>query len=385
MPHIAVGSRSSYGVGAPAFRIRNLDQEDDLGVLDSLSSGNIDRIPSREDIVAGMFLFIYGAIGIAFYAIVTLSMIRMSKDIVGFRFLISQSITDVLLLIQFGIWPGLVILSQNEILPVEWRWYVHLYLDFTWWSMVYHYPIVAWSRLAAVQFPNWFRTLKPKKCFLICSIAWIVGLIQSIVEHQFPWFEPLYYDPTHYGLRTNWTAYNSNGTGTYYMVFNVSSMILPFPFYGIALYVLFTRQKRQLIDPMRVRVRGNSVASTITNGISAQRSLSIETRLLIPCIINTVLFVVGQVCITLCAKYEGKWMNWTVMILFATNSFVNPVLYLCFSSVIRRHLFADCKKRLGSSGIYKDYDFRSSSQISITYAQQRSSLVKWKKESVSVS
>ena len=46
---------------------------------------------------------------------------------------------------------------------------------------------------------------------------------------------------------------------------------------------------------MRVRIRGNSVASTITNGISAQRSLSIETRLLIPCIINTVLFVVGQV------------------------------------------------------------------------------------------
>jgi hypothetical protein len=238
---------------------------------------------------------------------------------------------------------------------------------------------------AAVQFPNWFRTLKPKKCMAICSIAWIFGLIQSIVEHQFSWFQPLYYDPKMYGLTTDWFAYNSHGTATYYMIFNVSSMILPFPFYGVALYVLFTRQKRQMIDPMRVRIRGNSVASTITNGISAQRSLSIETRLLIPCIINTVLFVVGQVFITLCSKYTGKWISWSVMVIFAANSFVNPVLYLCFSSVIRRHLFTDCRKRLSASSVYKDYDFRSSSQVSITYAQQRSSLVKFKKESISQS
>jgi hypothetical protein len=380
MPLIGVGSSNAYGHGAPPFRFQSHPPSTEP--IEKPSSGHL---LATDDVVAGMFLIIFGSIGIAFYTIVTLSMVRMSKDIVGFRFLISQSITDILLLIQFAIWPGLVILTQNEILPYEWRWYAHLYLDFTWWAMVYHYPIVAWSRLAAVQFPNWFRTLKPKKCMAICSIAWIFGLIQSIVEHQFSWFQPLYYDPKMYGLTTDWFAYNSHGTATYYMIFNVSSMILPFPFYGVALYVLFTRQKRQMIDPMRVRIRGNSVASTITNGISAQRSLSIETRLLIPCIINTVLFVVGQVFITLCSKYTGKWISWSVMVIFAANSFVNPVLYLCFSSVIRRHLFTDCRKRLSASSVYKDYDFRSSSQVSITYAQQRSSLVKFKKESISQS
>uniref|UniRef100_A0A914D298 G-protein coupled receptors family 1 profile domain-containing protein n=1 Tax=Acrobeloides nanus TaxID=290746 RepID=A0A914D298_9BILA len=136
---------------------------------------------------------------------------------------------------------------------------------------------------------------------------------------------------------------------------------------------------------MRIRVRGNSVASSIANGISPQRSLSIETRLLIPCIINTVLFVVGQICITLCSRYFGKWINWSVLVIFATNSFVNPVLYLCFSSVIRRHLFADCRKKLSASSVYKDYEFRSSSQVSISFQQQqRNSLIKWKKESASV-
>uniref|UniRef100_A0A7E4VHF6 G_PROTEIN_RECEP_F1_2 domain-containing protein n=1 Tax=Panagrellus redivivus TaxID=6233 RepID=A0A7E4VHF6_PANRE len=365
------------GIGsAPPFRLQSIPHTADAFEAASSHPG---RIINYDDVVAGTFLFVFGGVGIAFYTIVTLSMMRMSKDIVGFRFLISQSISDILLLIQFGIWPGIVIVSQNEIIPASWRFYVHVYLDFTWWAMVYHYPIVAWSRLAAVRFPNWFRTLKPQMCTMICSLAWIIGLVQSILEHQFSWFEALHYDPKLYGLTTDWDRYNTHGTATYYMIFNVSSMILPFPFYGVALYVLFTRQRRQMVDPMRIRIRGNSVASSITNGISAQRSLSIETRLLIPCIINTVLFVVGQVFITLCSKYTGKWISWSLMAIFAANSFVNPVLYVCFSSVIRRHLFADCRKRWSASSVYKDYDYRSSSQISMTFAQ-RSSLIKVKKE-----
>lgn len=118
-------------------------------------------------------------------------------------------------------------------------------------------------------------------------------------------------------MTTDWLAYNKEGTATYYMIFNVSSMILPFPFYGIALYVLFARQKKQLIDPMRIRVRGNSVASSIANGISPQRSLSIETRLLIPCIINTVLFVVGQVNINF--KKPNLKLNITLVFSIVEN------------------------------------------------------------------
>jgi len=63
---------------------------------------NGPKILDCDDVVAGLFLLVYGLIGIGFYAVVTLSMIKMCKDIVGFRFLISQSISDVLLLIQVG-------------------------------------------------------------------------------------------------------------------------------------------------------------------------------------------------------------------------------------------------------------------------------------------
>lgn len=36
-----------------------------------------------------------------------------------------------------------------------------------------------------------------------------------------------------------------------------------------------------------------------------------------------------QIFITHCSKH-GRWMNWAVMLVFAANSFVNPLLYLFF-------------------------------------------------------
>uniref|UniRef100_A0AC35TZV5 G_PROTEIN_RECEP_F1_2 domain-containing protein n=1 Tax=Rhabditophanes sp. KR3021 TaxID=114890 RepID=A0AC35TZV5_9BILA len=339
---------------------------------------------NSDDIFAGLFLIIFGILGIALYTVVCITMARMCKEIVGFRFLLSQAFTDILLLLQFGIFPGVVILTQNEIIPSRFRWHFHIYLDFTWWAMVYHYAIVAWSRLAAVQFPNWFRTLSFNKCILICSSAWILGLLQSIIEHQMPWFEFLYYDPTKFGLTADWQKYSDNGTALYYMIFNWSSMIVPFPFYGIALYVLLARQRKQL-DTVNYKFRGSSNSNTST--LIIQRQLSIETRLLIPCIINTLLFVVGQIGISICSNSSGKWISWAVMVIFATNSFVNPVLYLCFSSVIRRHIFTIKSRLANTSSNYKDFEFRSSSQASISYQQhqQRTSLIKWKKDSTSCS
>ncbi|VDN36982.1 unnamed protein product, partial [Cylicostephanus goldi] len=191
---------------------------------------------------------------------------------------------------QFAVWPGITILCQDEILPVETRWHVHVYLDFTWWAMVYHYTVVAWSRLAAVQWPNWFRVLPPSTCVAICILPWMVGLAQSIVEHQFTWFVPLYFNPERYGMDADWVQYEASGTHNYYMVWNVVLMALPFPLYAAALMTLFRRQAEKTIKLRQRSPRGIAPAL-----LSVQRQMSIETRLLIPCIINTVLFVVGQV------------------------------------------------------------------------------------------
>lgn len=137
-----------------------------------------------SDAAAGIFLLLFGIVGCALYGLIVCSMWRMVNEIVGFRFLISQALTDILLMIQFGIWPGIVILTQNEIINESWRWNIHIYLDFTWWAMVYHYTVIAWSRLAAVQWPNWFRTLPHGTSIMICAIPWFTGLLQSLVEHQ---------------------------------------------------------------------------------------------------------------------------------------------------------------------------------------------------------
>jgi hypothetical protein len=143
--------------------------------------------------------------------------------------------------LQFSIWPSLVIISQHRLISDQYRWHVHMYLDFTWWTVVYHYPIVAWSRLAAIQWPNWFRCLPTTSCVVICTSAWIIGLLQSIIEHQFDWFESLYFDPKLYGLVADWKRYSQSGTRDYYLTFNIISTMSPFPFYGIALFVLFRR------------------------------------------------------------------------------------------------------------------------------------------------
>ncbi|CAP39755.1 Protein CBG23244 [Caenorhabditis briggsae] len=313
-----------------------------------------------SDAAAGMFLLILGIVGCTLYGLIISAMWKMIRDIVGFRFLISQALTDILLMIQFGIWPGIVILTQNEIINEAWRHNIHIYLNFTWWAMVYHYTVIAWSRLAAVQWPNWFRTLPYGTSILICALPWFAGLLQSLVEHQFAWFTPLYYSPSRYGMHSDWEQYQLSGTDTYYMLCNVVLMVVPFPLYVLALAVLFQRNTSR---NLQLRSKYSHAPIATSSYVFQQKQLSIETRLLVPCIINTVLFVIGQVFITQCSKH-GKWMNWAVMVVFATNSFVNPLLYLFFSSVIRKGVISTCQKNFSLSAIYYDYEGRSSPRTS---------------------
>ncbi|ETN76452.1 hypothetical protein NECAME_11652 [Necator americanus] len=327
-----------------------------------------------SDAVAGLSLLLFGIVGVCLFGLVTYSMLQMIGEIVGFRFLISQAVTDILLLIQFAVWPGITILCQNEILPVGVRWHVHIYLDFTWWAMVYHYTVVAWSRWAAVQWPNWFRVLPSSTCFCICAVPWLAGLTQSIVEHQFDWFVPLYFNPERYGMDSDWARYNGYGTNTYYMICNVVLMVLPFPLYAAALIKLFRRQTEKTISEFSDFEQSENWAPYhfIFIHHNPRRQMSIETRLLVPCIINTILFVVGQIFISQCSKH-GKWMNWAVMVVFTANSLVNPLLYLFFSSVIRKGVVTACRDRLTLSAIY-DYELRSSS------GEQRASLIRMNRD-----
>uniref|UniRef100_A0AC34FHK8 Uncharacterized protein n=1 Tax=Panagrolaimus sp. ES5 TaxID=591445 RepID=A0AC34FHK8_9BILA len=60
-------------------------------------------------------------------------------------------------------------------------------MDFAWFSMCYHYMIIAWSRFAAIKFPNTFRIQSRKWSYSVCAGCYVVALIQVLLTHFQPW------------------------------------------------------------------------------------------------------------------------------------------------------------------------------------------------------
>lgn len=158
--------------------------------------------------------------------------------------------------------------------------------------------------------------------------------------------------------------------------------------------ITFRRKRRPSLESSTsaaIQRRRRCSSLMPTSLLIQQRQLSIETRLLIPCIINTLLFVIGQLGINLVSGIvHGKWLTWLVMVIFAANSFVNPILYLSFSSVMRRYLLRFMETRRDPSASTKnavsrcgngvgaddDDDHRSSSASAVhSSVQQRSLLI----------
>lgn len=88
-----------------------------------------------EDILAASILLIFGSFFIFLYIIVACVLKKCDKEIVGFRFLFSDSICNILLLFNYTIWPGLTILFKSEIVPLWARHWVQAYMDWIWFSM----------------------------------------------------------------------------------------------------------------------------------------------------------------------------------------------------------------------------------------------------------
>lgn len=85
---------------------------------------------SAEDLFAGLSLILIAVFAISLYAIMMKIMKRQDKEIVGYRFLISAGCSDLLLLFNYGIWPGLTILFKSEIIPQSWRTWQQVRLFF---------------------------------------------------------------------------------------------------------------------------------------------------------------------------------------------------------------------------------------------------------------
>lgn len=63
-------------------------------------------------------------------------------------------------------------------LPVASRIFVQWYIDSVWFCMVWHYPLVAASRLVAIAKPFWFRTVSVRQCAgALRACLWPIGAV----------------------------------------------------------------------------------------------------------------------------------------------------------------------------------------------------------------
>lgn len=278
---------------------------------------------SAEDALAGCTLILFAAVFVPLYGIVAVIMLRNDKDIVGFRFLFSAAIADVLLLINYGAWPGATILFKSEIILKWMRPWLQMYLDWAWFSMCYHYSLIAWSRFAAIKYPHSFRSQSRTTSYMLCLSCYVFAAIQVLLTHFRPWYVTFYYEPAAYGmLSEDFFKYLTEGQSLMFFTFHLLMVLIPIVFYTYAIALLIQHRRSAKRNGQR----------TFT---SSQHH--VESRLIIPCVFNSVVFIVGQVVITV-GTGEGKWATWTVMVLFSFNSAVNPILYLFFSGVIRKRI-----------------------------------------------
>ncbi|KAI6213331.1 hypothetical protein M3Y94_00137800 [Aphelenchoides besseyi] len=287
---------------------------------------------SFDDLIAAGVLLIVGLVSITFYGVVAYVMKKNDKDIVGFRFLFSAAIADIFLLFNYSIWPALTILFKSEIISKWMRHWVQMYLDLMWFSMCYHYLLIAWSRFAAIKFASSFRTLSKRFSYGLCVLVYIIAFIQVLATHFQPWYVVFYFEPSEYGmLCEDFPKYLNEGQSLFFATFHFIMIVIPAAFYIWALIVLYEYNKRR---------SGNLFHKTSTAGNGAKaKTTRTEIRLMVPCALNTLVFIVGQVVITI-GTGSGKWSTLSVLLLFTANSAVNPFLFFVFSSVIREKVLA---------------------------------------------
>uniref|UniRef100_A0A1I7T1D6 7TM_GPCR_Srx domain-containing protein n=1 Tax=Caenorhabditis tropicalis TaxID=1561998 RepID=A0A1I7T1D6_9PELO len=187
---------------------------------------------SAEDFFAGLSLILISVFSLSVYVIMMKIMKRQDKEIVGYRFLISAGFSDLLLLVNYGIWPGLTILTKSEIIPKNWRTWQQLYLDWAWFSMVSHYSVVSWSRWVAIRKPLDFRNQRRKTSYSLCGMCYLVALILVLSTHFQPWYVTFYYEPSSYGmLAENFQLYLSGGQSALFLAFHVAAIVPPIVFY----------------------------------------------------------------------------------------------------------------------------------------------------------
>ncbi|GMT10475.1 hypothetical protein PFISCL1PPCAC_1772, partial [Pristionchus fissidentatus] len=257
-----------------------------------------------EDILAGGSLILLTLIFIPLYLLVIAVFIGAEKDIIGFRYLISMAIADILCMIQYALINGIAILTKSRLVSVSGRPWLQFYIDYT------------WSRLLAILSPHSFRLQSRRASYTLSFVVgWLAPLILECATHFQPFITTFYFEPALYGITSdNFEKYLTDGHSLLFLIVNTISGLLPFLFYGIAIIILIKHR--------------------ITLGGSSNRLMNVERKLILPCSLTSVVFIVGQVAI-MQGTGNGKWASWSICFLFFINSALQPVLLIAFSEFVR--------------------------------------------------
>ncbi|GMT04905.1 hypothetical protein PENTCL1PPCAC_27079, partial [Pristionchus entomophagus] len=155
------------------------------------------------------------------------------QEIIGFRYLISTAVADILCMIQYALLNGIAILTKSRLVSKEGR--------------------------------PWLQE---------CAIHWQ------------PFMTVFYFEPAMYGMLSE-------------------------DFGRLAIILL--------------------IKHGITSTSKMQR---VEIMLILPCILASIIFVIGQLAITF-GTGSGKWFTWSICALFFGNSAVQPLLLFTFSPFVR--------------------------------------------------
>jgi hypothetical protein len=190
--------------------------------------------------------------------------------------------------------------------------------------MCLHYVLIAWSRFAAIRYGVTFRVQSRIFSYSLCACCYIGSLIIVLCTHWQPWYTVFYYSPESYGmLSEDFAKYLNEGQSLFFASFHCLMIVIPALFYGMSIFLLLRHRKNGIL---KSKATGSNVKTS-------SKQATAEIRLLIPCVLNSIVFLIGQIAITL-GTGEGKWATWLILMLFSINSAVNPVLLIMFSQII---------------------------------------------------
>ncbi|GMS80016.1 hypothetical protein PENTCL1PPCAC_2191, partial [Pristionchus entomophagus] len=260
-----------------------------------------NRSLDGDDIIAGGSLILLTLIFVPLYLLVVAVFVGAEKEIIGFRYLISMAIADILCMIQYALVNGFAIVTKSRLVNEEGRHWLQFYIDYT------------WSRLLAIFSPHSFRLQTRRISYSLCIlIGWIAPLILECSTHFQPFITTFYFEPALYGMANdNFAKYISGGHSQLFLIVNAIAGLLPFLFYGLVVLIIL--------------MQSNLFPALL---------YSFFCRLILPCALSSVVFIIGQAAL-LQGTGTGKWATWLICFLFFINSALQPILLIVFSEFVR--------------------------------------------------